>query len=636
MIESMMKITLISPIELAERIIDFAFIAGDIHLIYSEELSLDKYSSNNIKEKEFRHTLAIFHDIDNFFESYKGIVSKISLNEQNKYSSFENIDTDLNILEQKIAQWKEIRATIVQKKTILNQYRNILKEFENLLSEVPVESKVSVRGISLVNINQEVRMALKEALKDATDDKYHLTLHQIKPKVVIGIIAYPQDVDERIVTLLKNLNVSEVILPHSSTIIETPNMKIARLQYEDETFETELKKSDNTLKDLYMLYQPIKYHKKSIVDKIIKYEGIKYLSITDNFVILQGYIPAKDQVTFNKLKDSYFKNDEFVVNVDKADEIAPLKVSNPHGIKEFELFTEMLPPPSYNSIDPTILMAIFFPLFYGFIVGDIGYGILIALFGLLIYFMYMKVGIKGKSIQYIGWIFFVSGLSAIFFGFLYGEFFGSLGIYFGIHSIWIERNKDLLNLLLITVYTGILHVILGFSLGVINANRVNNKKAMLYNGGFFLTDIGIVLLIASLFISLLKGEVYLIGFMGLIIVGVCFIIKAEGLIGITEIMSTIGNMLSYIRLMELGIASIYFAELANNLYFTVGGGIGGIIVAVTLHLMNLVFALFSPLIHSMRLHFVEFFPKFAQYGEHKYNPLSSNWFTHIESQTQVV
>ena len=116
MIESMMKITLISPIELAERIIDFAFIAGDIHLIYSEELSLDKYSSNNIKEKEFRHTLAIFHDIDNFFESYKGIVSKISLNEQNKYSSFENIDTDLNILEQKIAQWKEIRATIVQKK----------------------------------------------------------------------------------------------------------------------------------------------------------------------------------------------------------------------------------------------------------------------------------------------------------------------------------------------------------------------------------------------------------------------------------------------------------------------------------------------------------------------------------------
>ena len=632
----MMKITLISPIELAEKIIDFAYTAGDIHLIYSEELSLDKYTTNNVKEKEFRHTLTLFQDIEHFFESYKTIVNKVDTSYPQESFTIGNINEYLTLLEQKIAHWKEARATLVQKKTILNQYRNILKEFENLLSEIPTDSKISVRGISLVNMNQEVRNALKNALKDATDDKYHLTLHQIKSKVVIGIIAYPQDVDERVAALLKKLNVSEVILPHSSSAIEKTTIKITRLQYEDDSFEIEQTKSDNDLKDLYKLYLPAKSYRKTIVDLIIKYEGTKYLSTTDNFVILQGYIPEKELSRFNKLQRKYFENNEIVVNIEKADKSAPIKISNPHGIKEFELFTGMLPPPSYNSIDPTILMAIFFPLFYGFIVGDIGYGIIIALFGFILYSMYKRQGVKGRPIQYLGWIFFISGLSAIFFGILYGEFFGSLGTNIGIHPLWIERSKNLLDLLMVTVYAGILHVILGFSLGIINANRVNNKQAELYNGGFFLTDVGIVLLIASLFVPQLKEEFYLAVIIGSIIIGISFIIKAEGIIGITEIMSTLGNMLSYIRLMALGVASVYLAELANNLYFTIGGGISGILIAVVLHLMNLAFALFSPLIHSMRLHLVEFFPKFVQYGEHKYNPLSSDWFDRIENQTQVV
>ena len=92
--------------------------------------------------------------------------------------------------------------------------------------------------------------------------------------------------------------------------------------------------------------------------------------------------------------------------------------------------------------------------------------------------------------------------------------------------------------------------------------------------------------------------------------------------GTIEVMSTVGNILSYARLMAIGMASVILAMVANKLSGAFEIAIIGIIIAVLLHILNLVLAMFSPSIHSVRLHLVEFFSKFYEGGGRVYKPFA--------------
>jgi V/A-type H+-transporting ATPase subunit I len=98
------------------------------------------------------------------------------------------------------------------------------------------------------------------------------------------------------------------------------------------------------------------------------------------------------------------------------------------------------------------------------------------------------------------------------------------------------------------------------------------------------------------------------------------ILYGGGIFGTIEIISTMGNILSYARLMAIGLASVILALVANEFYGATGIVVIGIISAVSLHALNLVLAMFSPSIHSLRLHMVEFFSKFYEGGGEKFKP----------------
>ena len=114
------------------------------------------------------------------------------------------------------------------------------------------------------------------------------------------------------------------------------------------------------------------------------------------------------------------------------------------------------------------------------------------------------------------------------------------------------------------------------------------------------------------------------GFILILVVGFIVLIRYEGVIALIEMISYIGNMLSYARLMALGIASVILADIANHFYIIAGGGLFGIFLALTMHAISIAIAMFSPLIHSMRLHLVEFFSKFVFDGIESYHPIGSD------------
>jgi V/A-type H+-transporting ATPase subunit I len=97
------------------------------------------------------------------------------------------------------------------------------------------------------------------------------------------------------------------------------------------------------------------------------------------------------------------------------------------------------------------------------------------------------------------------------------------------------------------------------------------------------------------------------------------------LVGPIEFLGLIGNILSYLRIAAIGLASVYLAQVANEFAGVMGSLVVGIMIAVLIHALNLALGVFSPTIHSLRLHYVEFFRKFYEGGGRPYQPFRSRF-----------
>ncbi len=342
---------------------------------------------------------------------------------------------------------------------------------------------------------------------------------------------------------------------------------------------------------------------------------------TDRCFVLYGWMPAA-AVDGLRGKLAEHHGDTVVVEereILKQDlEEVPVALRNTGYFRPFELLVRMLPTPRYTSIDPTPFIGIFFPLFFGMILGDVGYGALL----LLAAGALMLVGKRRsrRTLRQVGQILLVASIYTIVFGVLYGECFGDFGMrLLGLQTACIDRRTSIMPMLYFALAVGGVHMLIGLVVGVFGAVKAHHRK----EAASRVVSIVMLLCIGGLLASYMApvGELFRKPLLMAVLVAVPVLLLTGGLLAPFELLRTLGNVVSYVRIMAVGLASVLLAYVANSLAGAAGSLWLGVFVAVLLHAFNIVLGVFAPTVHALRLHYVEFFSKFLETGGRRYQPL---------------
>jgi|LSQX01.1.fsa_nt_gb V/A-type H+-transporting ATPase subunit I len=643
-IVKMNKLSLIGLEADKERIIESLMKIGVVEIIDStQKASLEEWKDLVISDGNSEEVAKL----DESINKVKSCIDYLSKYDKRKKSLFpskrnisiseygmviQNTDKLWSVVNQ-IHQFDERLSTLKSEK---NKYANLILSLEPWKPlTIPLDMTFTRTTTILTGVVPAITDTglLSQELSEQVQESFVDIINSDKDQSYLLII-YHTPREEDVLQILKKYGFSKLTFKDMEG---TAAININHASHETEKINKETEEIENKIgsfasfkDDLEVLYDHLttERDRNKILGNMVK---------TDRIFMLEGWVPAKlsekVESRLNSLTDCIveIKNPE-------TDEEFPILLNNPAIVQPFEMITQMYSQPKSGGIDPNIFMAPFFFVFFGLMVSDAGYGLFLAIVSGILLLKFKFEGILSKLVR----LMFLGGISTIFWGALFGGWFGNiLDLIAGrapgnpvLPPIWFNPLDDPMKLLIWSMIFGAVHLFTGMA---VNAYlMIKNGKpwdALFDIGSWYLVLIGLPLLAIGGTLGTIGKYMAISGVIVLILTQGRTqknIIKKlfSGILSLYNVTGYLSDVLSYSRLLALGLATGVIATVINTVGTLLGFNVFGIIVLIIVftigHLFNIAINALGAYVHSSRLQYVEFFSKFYEGGGKDFQPFKRN------------
>lgn len=430
-----------------------------------------------------------------------------------------------------------------------------------------------------------------------------------------------------------------------------PSEQIEKLKDEIDAAKNGIEKAIEDIRAYLEYKEDIRFLQDYDTMREEKYEVLSRLLQSKNAFVITGYIPEKEVASLSDQLNSRFEV-SIEIEEPEEEEDPPVLLQNNAFSRPLEGIVASYSPPKKGEIDPTTIMSLFYYLLFGIMLSDAGYGFVIAAvcaIGLLKFGKKMEDSMKNTLRMYL-----FCGISTIFWGVMFGSYFGDVvdvvsENYFGykatIPALWFLPMNEPMRMLTFAMGLGIIHLLTGLVIKLYQLLKSRDYKAVFYDVGLWL-----VLLISS--IVLLLSMPMITNLLGVSLVMPAMIAKSasilaiaasvgiiltngresrnpfkrflKGLYALYGISGYLSDVLSYSRLLALGLATGVIGMVINKMGAMAGKGIIGPVIFTIIfifgHTLNLAINALGAYVHTNRLQYVEFFGKFYEGGGRTFNP----------------
>lgn len=647
---TMKRIEILALLEDSQKLLDLLQRRGYIEVTDSEETDslykLATQSSLSIFEKGRSAALAALATLETYAPRKHSLLGALAGRRELTVSEFltrvDDVDDtmrrcyDINDLAKKIADLKTAAVHIGAQLDAVTPWLGL---------DVSMRTKGTAQTTLLLgtlpaaytaeSLTQTVAQGLEQEAAFVTE-----VVYTSKDRSCAAVLVLNEDADRVESALRENgfVRVAENAKGLPADRADEYNKELERLNAEGD-------KAAEDIAALATLYDDIEFAVDYFTIRIDKYENLAKLAMSGNILVLNGYIPEDKVEVLTKELESKFAAAVSVTDTAEDDE-PPILLKNNTFSAPVESVTEMYALPNNQDVDPNPVMAIFYYTFFGLMLSDAGYGLLMVFAAL---FAKKKFNLELKTKKTVNFVLFC-GVSTLFWGAMFGGWFGDIvqvvGREFfnkdiGSLALWFEPVRDPMKLLMFSFLFGIIHLFVG--LGV--------RFAMLWKAGKPLEAVldvipvyllvlgvapmgaGIILTVPPQFAAVgkylaLAGAVSIVltsGRSAKNIVGKL----GGGLYGLYNAGSGyLGDILSYSRLLALGLSTGVIASVVNVLGTIAGNPVIKAVMLVFVfivgHSVNIAVNLIGTYVHTNRLHYVEFFSKFYEGGGKAFTPLKVN------------